>query len=123
MAGKPLIISDYDPTWPDRFRQVAASLRTSVNGDALRIDHIGSTSVPQLVAKDLIDVQITVRNLDVADAWPDELLPGLVRRVANLVDHIPAGASSDPADWQKRYWSNAQELHVHVRADGTCQGF
>jgi GrpB-like predicted nucleotidyltransferase (UPF0157 family) len=118
MARRPLIISDYDPTWPDRFRQVAASLRASVKGDALRIDHIGSTSVPGLVAKDLIDIQVTVQELNVAEVWPDELLPGLVRRVENLVDHIPAGASSDPADWDKRYWSNSHDVHVHVRADG-----
>ncbi len=117
MASRPLIISDYDATWPDRFRQVAASLRTRVKGDALRIDHIGSTSVPGLVAKDVIDIQITVRQLDVADAWPDVLLPGLVRHVGDLADHIPAGATRDPADWDKRSWSNS-DLHVHVRADG-----
>jgi GrpB-like predicted nucleotidyltransferase (UPF0157 family) len=104
--------------WPDRFRQVAASLRAGVKDDALRIDHIGSTSVPGLVAKDVIDVQITVQELDVADVWPSELLPGLVRHMGNLVDHVPAGASSDPADWDKRYWSNLQDLHVHVRTDG-----
>jgi GrpB-like predicted nucleotidyltransferase (UPF0157 family) len=73
--------------------------------------------VPGLVAKDLIDVQVTVQALDVADAWSDELLPGLVRRSRNLVDHIPSG-SSDPADWEKRYWSNSRDLHVHVRAAG-----
>lgn len=55
MASRPLIISDYDATWPDRFRQVGASL---------------------------------------------------------------PGASRDPADWDKRYWSNSQDLHVHVRAGG-----
>lgn len=118
MATRPLIISDYDSTWPDRFRQVATSLRTSVTGDALRIDHIGSTSVPGLAAKDVIDIQITVQKLEVAEAWPDELLPGLVRRVEILGDHVPAGASSDPADWDKRYWSNSGDLHVHLRADG-----
>lgn len=118
MAGRPLTISDYDPTWPDRFRQFAASLRSTVEDDALRIDHIGSTSVPGLLAKDLIDIQITIEELDVADAWPEELLPGLVRRVGNLVDHIPAGVSSDPANWDKRYWSNSQDLHVHVRVAG-----
>lgn len=117
MAGRRLVISDYDPTWPGRFRQVAASLRTTVKADALRIDHIGSTSVPGLAAKDLIDIQITVSELAVADVWPDELLPGL-RRVEDLIDHVPAGFSSDPAEWDKRYWSDAQDLHVHVRADG-----
>jgi GrpB-like predicted nucleotidyltransferase (UPF0157 family) len=118
MANRPLIISDYDQTWPDRFRQVATLLRSTVESDALRIDHIGSTSVPGLPAKDLIDIQITVRQFDIADLWQDELLPGLVRRSRNQIDHIPAGGSSDPAGWEKRYWSNSQDLHVHVRADG-----
>lgn len=118
MAGRPLIIADYDSTWPERFRQIAASLRSRVGREALRIDHIGSTSVPGLAAKDVIDIQITVRGLDVADAWPHELEPGLVRRVGDLADHIPAGASSDPADWDKRYWSDSRGLHVHVRVDG-----
>ncbi len=87
-------------------------------GEALRIDHVGSTSVPGLAAKDLIDIQITVQQLEVADVWPDEILPGLLRRVGNLADHTPAGASSDPADWDKRYWSNSRDVHVHVRPDG-----
>lgn len=114
MAGSPLIISDCDPIRPDRFRQLAVQLRVSVGVDALGVDHIGSTSLPGLVAKDVIDIQITVHELGVADGWPDELLPGLVRRVGKLADHIPAGASIDGADWDKRYWSNSKDLHVHV---------
>jgi GrpB-like predicted nucleotidyltransferase (UPF0157 family) len=118
MANRPLIISEYLPTWPDRFREIAASLRASVGDKALRIDHIGSTSVPGLAAKDLIDIQITVQQLPVADTWPDEIVPGLRRRNGILGDHRPAGASSDPADWHKRFWSSARGVHVHVRAYG-----
>lgn len=118
MAVRSLIISDYDPRWPDRFGQVATALRDRVGSEALRIDHIGSTSVLGLAAKDLIDVQVTVETLDAADTWPDELLPGLRRRTGNLVDHVPATASGDPANWDKRYWSNSRDLHVHVRAAG-----
>lgn len=118
MAGRSIVISEYDPGWPERFRQIARSLRARVGSEALRIDHIGSTSVPGLAAKDLIDIQITVESLAVADSWPDELLPGLVRRHGNKVDHVPATASGDPADWDKHYWSNSEDLHVHVREDG-----
>ena len=117
MASERLIISEHDPTWPDRFRWISRSLRASAAGEARRIDHIGSTSVPGLAAKDLVDIQITVEQLEVADAWPDELLPGLLRRGGVLTDHIPAGASCEPADWDKRYWSSSL-VHVHVRADG-----
>ena len=74
------MIVDHDPAWPDRFTAIAAELRERVGDDAVRIDHIGSTSVPDLAAKDVIDLQITVARLGDADAWPDELLPGLIRR-------------------------------------------
>ena len=87
---RELVIVDYDPAWPDRFRAIANELRQRVGGDAVRVDHIGSTSVPGLAAKDLIDIQITVPRLDVGDAWPDELLPGLVRR-PGFADHVPRG--------------------------------
>ncbi|MBA3653941.1 MAG: GrpB family protein [Actinobacteria bacterium] len=115
---KSLVISDYNPLWPSRFRGIAAELRDRVGDDCLRIDHIGSTSIPGLAAKDLIDVQITVEYLAACDSWPDEVLRGLVCTPDNLVDHIPAGFSTDPTDWAKRYWSRPGELHVHVREAG-----
>lgn len=118
MAMRPLIISEYDVIWPDRFREIAASLRSRVQTDALRIDHIGSTSVPGLSAKDVIDIQVTVADLALADVWPDVLLPGLVRRAGIVLDHVPAGGSTEPADWEKRFWSNSRDLNVHVRAVG-----
>ena len=55
MGGERLVISDYDPAWPDRFREIAGSLRRVLGGEALRIDHIGSTAVPGLAAKTLIE--------------------------------------------------------------------
>lgn len=114
----PIVISPADPLWPQRFRTIGDALRARVGGDALRIDHIGSTAVPGLAAKDVIDVQVTVAHLAVADGWPAELLPGLVRNSEILTDHRPAGAVGDDADWAKRYWSNSVDIHVHVRATG-----
>ena len=96
---------------------MAERLAAAVGHRTLRIDHIGSTSVPGLDAKDVIDVQLTVERLEDADAWPDELLPGLVRRPADR-DHVPPGATQDPAEWQKRMWSQRQAAHVHVREAG-----
>lgn len=115
---KPLVISDHDPTWPDRFRGIGESLRGQLGAEVLRIDHIGSTAVPGLPAKNLIDVQVTVGHLVDADQWPDELLPGLDRRPEITLDHIPPGASADPREWTKRYWSARQAVHVHVREHG-----
>ena len=120
-SSKPLVVIAYDPHWPGRFRQVADELRGRVGDDALRIDHIGSTSVPGLAAKDIIDVQITVRSITDADPWPDEPLAGLVRRRDVISDHIPGATSANERDWEKRYWARSQGLHVHVREDGSRQ--
>lgn len=56
-------IVDSNPNWPKEFNSAATKIRTIVGKAALRIDHIGSTSVDNLVAKDIIDIQITVQNI------------------------------------------------------------
>lgn len=111
---KRLEIVAYDDAWPRRFSGLADQLRMRLGDGALRIDHIGSTSVPDLDAKDVIDVQVTVERLADADSWPHELLPGLVRRATDR-DHVPPGASDDPGEWSKRLWSERQSVHLHVR--------
>ena len=62
-----ITIVAYDTSWPEAFISVAQPLRTALGELALRIDHIGSTSVPGLAAKDVIDVQVTVATLDVPE--------------------------------------------------------
>src|SRR5688572_8083095 len=59
-----IAIVPYDERWPAEFDQIATALRAALGQLALRIDHIGSTSVPGLPAKDVIDVQVTVAELD-----------------------------------------------------------
>ena len=53
-------ISDPDEGWPDRFRSLAADLRATLGAVALEVEHVGSTSVPGLAAKDVIDIDLTV---------------------------------------------------------------
>lgn len=55
-----IVVVDYDPTWPDRFEQVRAHVWPAVEDVALRVDHVGSTSVPGLAAKPIIDIDIVV---------------------------------------------------------------
>lgn len=57
-------IVEANPGWADEFIEVAQNIRAIVGDAALRIDHIGSTSVPELAAKDVIDIQITVESLE-----------------------------------------------------------
>ncbi len=117
--GKHLSIVDYDATWPARFKDIGAALRERLGEHALRVDHIGSTAVPGLAAKDVIDIQVTVASLDAADCWPDELLPNLTRKYRGTADdHVPPGATGDPRQWTKHLWSERLAIHVHVREDG-----
>lgn len=57
-------VVDYQPTWPAEFAALARRLRESLDSHEVEIHHIGSTSVAGLVAKDIIDVQVTVPSLD-----------------------------------------------------------
>jgi dephospho-CoA kinase len=79
-----VVIVDYDPTWPDQFEQLAAGLRRHLGEGVLAIDHIGSTAVPGLAAKDVIDLQVTVASL--ADA--DWLAPAFQRAGYVLTPYI-----------------------------------
>ncbi|GHO60156.1 GrpB family protein [Ktedonobacter robiniae] len=56
-------------TWPKQFQQLAQPLRNALRSVALRIDHIGSTSIPELAAKPVIDIQISVANLEPLDTY------------------------------------------------------
>ena len=58
-------VVEYIPAWPSEFAVIARRLRKCLGPLAVRIDHIGSTSVPRLAAKNVIDVQVTVEALDV----------------------------------------------------------
>ncbi len=64
-----IIVLPYDPHWPALFTQVAGPLRAALGPTALRIDHIGSTSVPGLDAKPVIDVQVSVAVLEPMDSY------------------------------------------------------
>ncbi len=60
-------IEPYSDAWAHDFARLARRLRSVLGERALRIDHIGSTAVPGLAAKDRIDVQVTVAQLDDAN--------------------------------------------------------
>lgn len=52
-----ITVESYQPEWPLRFQRIAQLLRAELGETAVRIDHIGSTSVPGLAAKPIIDIQ------------------------------------------------------------------
>jgi GrpB-like predicted nucleotidyltransferase (UPF0157 family) len=60
--SEKVLIVDYDPAWPDLFKCEAKRLRNALGPRALEIEHIGSTSVPSLAAKPIIDMLLVVKN-------------------------------------------------------------
>lgn len=55
-----VVLVPYDPDWPRRYQRLAAAVRAALGDTALDIEHIGSTSVEGLAAKDVIDIDLTV---------------------------------------------------------------
>lgn len=66
---REVAVVDYDPTWPNSFEQLASRLRGALGATALAVEHVGSTSVPGLPAKPIIDVDLTVPDSANEDAW------------------------------------------------------
>ena len=65
----PIEIADYDPGWPDLFRREADRIRATLGERALQIEHVGSTSVPELAAKPIIDILLVVADSADEDAY------------------------------------------------------
>ncbi len=61
----------YDPRWPDLFRELKARLREALGVTARQIDHVGSTAVPGLAAKPVVDVQVSVVDVEDEAAYVD----------------------------------------------------
>lgn len=115
-----IIISDYQPAWPQDFAAIRAALLQVLGPSALRIDHIGSTAVPGLGAKDVIDVQITVAALTPEVA--QKLIAAGYQHFAHITgDHVPLGADADPARWAKLFFNERageRRANIHVRVLG-----
>jgi GrpB-like predicted nucleotidyltransferase (UPF0157 family) len=73
----PIIIADYDPAWPVMFEQERAILQTAVGSLLITCEHVGSTAVPGLAAKPIIDLLVGVRSLGEAESHYIEPLEAL----------------------------------------------
>jgi GrpB-like predicted nucleotidyltransferase (UPF0157 family) len=58
--GDPVSIQDYDPAWPDAFSKLAARVKAALGSLAVAVEHIGSTAVPGLAAKPIIDLDVVL---------------------------------------------------------------
>ena len=70
---EPVEIAEYDPQWPELYAQEAAEARQAFGASLVALEHIGSTSVPGLAAKPIVDVQAVVRSLGEINAVTPKL--------------------------------------------------
>jgi GrpB-like predicted nucleotidyltransferase (UPF0157 family) len=115
-----IVVVDYDPEWPRRASALVEELTDALGDSALRIDHIGSTAIPLMAAKDVLDIQVSVNDLDAAFEAFDPGLRALgFEREPYARDHVPAGSRDDPEHWVKRFWSRRGtvdgDVNLHVR--------
>lgn len=59
---EPIVIVDYDPAWPLVFEQLRATISAVLEELAVRIEHVGSTAVPELPAKPIIDIDVVIES-------------------------------------------------------------
>lgn len=112
-----IVIVPYKPSWPTVFAAIAARIRAVAGDRIVAIHHIGSTSVPGLAAKDIIDAQITVADIATADALP--LAAAGFTLFPYRADHCPPGMTLPPEQLEKRYYKDeALPAHIHIRVAG-----
>jgi GrpB-like predicted nucleotidyltransferase (UPF0157 family) len=96
-----IVIREYDPGWPERFSAVRSRVRDALGTRALGIEHIGSTAVPGLAAKPIVDVLVTVADVEDEAAYAPALVAaGFPQRVR------------EPG--HRMFRTPERDVHVHV---------
>ena len=120
-TSRPVVVTSYQPRWVDEFTQIARHIRDLVGRAAMRIDHIGSTAVPGLGGKDVIDIQITVSDLDEADGLTNPLRAAGFRQGATFeYDVFHKKPETDP-ELRKLFMREPEgerRTHLHIRELG-----
>lgn len=117
------VLEPHRREWAQQAARIAARLEAAAPGLILAVDHIGSTSVPGLAAKDVIDLQVAVPDLEAADRIAPLLAAAGFPAVRGVESDTPKPSAPDPAAWQKRFHANAdpgRAVNVHVRAAGSA---
>jgi GrpB-like predicted nucleotidyltransferase (UPF0157 family) len=110
LTGK-IELRDYDPEWPALYAREEARIREALGPRALRIEHAGSTSVPGLAAKPIIDIVLTVANsADEALYVPALETKGYVLRIR------------EPDDFEHRMFKGPDtNVNLHVYSEGCVE--
>ena len=104
-----ITIDPYDSAWPARFEVEALRIRRLLGELALRVEHVGSTAVPGLAAKPVIDIQVSVSSI--------EPLGSHIARLAQVgYGHIPLGPIDlvYPFFQKPTVWPSTHHVHLCV---------
>ena len=76
MSNNPIIIAEYNNEWPTMFSEIEMLLREQLGDLAISVEHVGSTSIPRIAAKPIIDIDIVIDSM--------ELLPKVIEELSDL---------------------------------------
>ena len=115
-----IVVVAHRTEWSDEFETIAARVGGALAGMSHRVHHIGSTAVAGLVAKDIIDIMVSVRDLDAHLIRPRLEALGWTWRNDITSDHMPPGSDLPAADLAKLYAQQAQprRINCHIRVPG-----
>jgi GrpB-like predicted nucleotidyltransferase (UPF0157 family) len=103
-----IVIEDYNSAWPSWYEEVASDVRSILGDRIRRLEHVGSTSVPGLAAKPIIDMALTVVDSSDEDAY-----------VAPLEQHGYALRIREPDWYQHRLLKGPRHnINLHVFSEG-----
>lgn len=63
-VADPVVIVDYNPLWPEQFEALRSRLANILHGQTMAIEHVGSTAVPGLAAKPILDIDVLLKSAD-----------------------------------------------------------
>ena len=72
-TGVPAVLSEPDPAWAPHFREVRERIKRALGATAVRIEHVGSTAIPGIAAKPVIDVQVSVPDIEAETTYREQL--------------------------------------------------
>ncbi len=107
-----ITIVPYDISWPALFTVEAASIRETLGALALRVEHVGSTSVPGLAAKPVVDIQVSVPTLEPLSVY--------LQRLAHIgYTHVPLGEFDLVYPFFQKPATSPSTYHIHLCAIGS----
>lgn len=119
--SRTVTLVPYRPRWVEEFDEVGRQIRGVVGAAALRIDHVGSTAIPGLDAKDVIDIQVTVADLaEVTEVIGPLHAAGFQLRTGPHFDVFHALPVTDD-QLRKQYMREPEgqrRVHIHIREQG-----